>query len=520
MADVDGRFVADDLVEFLVDLHLGDRVERGGRLVEHDDRRVLVERAGQHQALHLAARKLDAVLVERAADVRFAAVRQRAAALQQAGPFQRALHAGAVCAARRLRHIVRKRGFVDRKILKHGGKMAVIVAAVVFSDVLAVQQHGALGRVIKAADQLDQRRLAGAVQADDRELFAGRYLEADVLQRVLFRAGVAERDVLQLNRVRLFGVGLERLAVLKAERLRRLQIGADAVDFQTEAVQLGKTRENAGYPSREAADRREVQQKFRGGEAVLQRQKQQVGVGSAAAQKGQRDVREVAQKVNALLAEQKVPEHAHRGGVNVAQPAPHAEDADILEHRVAAGFGIDIIHMLGKAGLLLAPVEAPFCGARRCEVAERRGRKDDQNQHGVEREEQDQIDQEAGGILKKLRQRPPDGFAGGRIAVCGHLALFAFLEQRLIVEVRVRGRERFAADLHADVRAQRDAAEAGVLVCIRPQAAQQKKPGGKCGDRAEQHGQRRRGFHLPEHGRREEKLRHADRDVQRGKQQA
>ena len=55
VADVDRGPVADDLVELLVDLHLGDRVERGGRLVEHDERRVLVERAGERDLLRLAA---------------------------------------------------------------------------------------------------------------------------------------------------------------------------------------------------------------------------------------------------------------------------------------------------------------------------------------------------------------------------------------------------------------------------------------------------------------------------------
>ena len=459
MRNVKGRAPGGHRAVVQVELVLGDRVERGGRLVEHDDRRVLVERAGQHQALRFAARKLHAVLVDRAADVRFAAVRQRAAALEQAGLFQRALHAGAVGAVRRLRHVVRKRGFVNRKVLKHGGEKAVVVAPVVPADVRAVQQHGAFGRVVEAADQLDQRRFAGAVQADDRELFAGRHLQADVVQRVLLRAGVAERDVLQLDRIRLCGVRLERLAVLKAERLGRFGIGADTVEIQTEAVQLGKAREDAGHPGREAADRREVQQEFGGGQAVLQRQEQQIGVGRAVAQERQRDVREVAQKIDALLAELKVAVHAQRGGVDVAQPALHAENADVLERRVVAGFFVDVVHALVECGLLLAPAVGPLCGTRRRQVAERRGRERDQNQHGVEREEQEQIEREAGEVLQKLRHRFPDGFAGRVVALQRRHALFVLLEQRLDVEVRVRGRERFSGYLHTEVQAQRNTAK-------------------------------------------------------------
>ena len=49
----------------LLDVALGFRIERRGRLVEQDDRRVLDQRAGDRDALALAAGKLQAVLADR-----------------------------------------------------------------------------------------------------------------------------------------------------------------------------------------------------------------------------------------------------------------------------------------------------------------------------------------------------------------------------------------------------------------------------------------------------------------------
>ena len=51
-------------VDRFLDACLGLDVERAGRLVEHEDRRVLQDRAGDRDALALAARKLAAALAD------------------------------------------------------------------------------------------------------------------------------------------------------------------------------------------------------------------------------------------------------------------------------------------------------------------------------------------------------------------------------------------------------------------------------------------------------------------------
>ena len=62
VADVDGGFVAGDLVELGVDLCLGHGIEGGGGLGQDDEGRVLIQRPGDGDLLGLAAGDLDAVL--------------------------------------------------------------------------------------------------------------------------------------------------------------------------------------------------------------------------------------------------------------------------------------------------------------------------------------------------------------------------------------------------------------------------------------------------------------------------
>lgn len=68
VGDVDSRFTGGHLAELFVDFGLSDRVEGCGRLVEDDERGILVEGAGDGGALGLAAGKVDtgAVVVVKA----------------------------------------------------------------------------------------------------------------------------------------------------------------------------------------------------------------------------------------------------------------------------------------------------------------------------------------------------------------------------------------------------------------------------------------------------------------------
>ena len=65
------------------------------------------------------------------------------------------------------------------------------------AHVNAVNRHAALGHIVEARDQVEQRRFAAARGTDDGRCLAGSGREADVLERVLVGAGIAEADVME-----------------------------------------------------------------------------------------------------------------------------------------------------------------------------------------------------------------------------------------------------------------------------------------------------------------------------------
>ena len=64
VGDGDHRLAAHQQLQLALDRRLDLAVERRGRLVEHQDRRVLQQHAGDGDALALAARELDAALAD------------------------------------------------------------------------------------------------------------------------------------------------------------------------------------------------------------------------------------------------------------------------------------------------------------------------------------------------------------------------------------------------------------------------------------------------------------------------
>ena len=68
---------------------------------------------------------------------------------------------------------------------------------VVVAQVVSVEQDAAFVRVVETRQQLDQRRLAGAVLADQRQHFAGVQREVQVAHRPALGARIAKADVLE-----------------------------------------------------------------------------------------------------------------------------------------------------------------------------------------------------------------------------------------------------------------------------------------------------------------------------------
>ena len=152
------------------------RIERRGRLVEHEDRRVLQHDAGDGDALALAARELDAALADMGVVARAAAlVLQSRDELVRLAAVRRLdqLRLAGVGAAEQ--DIVADRAVQQRRVLgDHADLRRAAISCVTVGDVLAVDQDAAALDVVEAQQQVDEGRLAGAGAADEADLLARR----------------------------------------------------------------------------------------------------------------------------------------------------------------------------------------------------------------------------------------------------------------------------------------------------------------------------------------------------------
>ena len=83
----------------------------------------------------------------------------------------------------------------QERILQHDAELAAVVHEVDLAQVVAVHAHGALARVVEAADEPRERRLAAARHAHERDAAARRDVEVDAVQHRV--AAVGERDALE-----------------------------------------------------------------------------------------------------------------------------------------------------------------------------------------------------------------------------------------------------------------------------------------------------------------------------------
>ena len=137
MADVDGGLVARNLVKLGVDLRLGNRVERGCRLVEDDERRIFVERTGDGDLLRLAAGNLHTLVGKVLVELGVQPLGQPLQPLAKASVNQRLLHPLAVIVGR-ARHVLAQRLGEQLEVLEHHREDVHVLAVVVFADVDAV----------------------------------------------------------------------------------------------------------------------------------------------------------------------------------------------------------------------------------------------------------------------------------------------------------------------------------------------------------------------------------------------
>ena len=203
MGDHDGRPPGHQFGQRLLNLALAFGVEGAGCLVQQQDRRILQHGPGDGNALTLAARQLDPAR----ADLSVVALgKSQDEVVCPSVPGRSLDLLGAL--VRLTVGDVRPDAVVEQHdVLAHQGDLAADAGQVHVAQGLSVDRHAAGGRVVEARDQVQDRGLARAGGANQRDRLAGRCLQANGLQgtaatgtsnvTLIPTAGIAEIDVFQ-----------------------------------------------------------------------------------------------------------------------------------------------------------------------------------------------------------------------------------------------------------------------------------------------------------------------------------
>ena len=83
------------------------------------------------------------------------------------------------------------------EILKNSGKTLSVFLYGIIADILAAKRNVSVRRVIQTEHELDKRAFSRAVVSDEGDLFLFTASNIDILQRIPFRALIAEADVFE-----------------------------------------------------------------------------------------------------------------------------------------------------------------------------------------------------------------------------------------------------------------------------------------------------------------------------------
>ena len=162
----------------LVDLLLDLDVDRAGGVVEHQDRRVDQQRAGDRDPLALAARQRVAAL----ADDGVVALRQRVDELVGAGGASRRPDLLERRVGAPVGDVVADRGREQERLVEHDADLGAQAVEREVAHVVAVDLDRAAGDVVEARQQPRDRRLAAGRAADHRDRLAGAQVQREVVE--------------------------------------------------------------------------------------------------------------------------------------------------------------------------------------------------------------------------------------------------------------------------------------------------------------------------------------------------
>ena len=213
MREDEGGAAHHQAIERVLDHRFVFGIDRGQRLVEHQNRRVAKERPGDGDALALPAGELDAALAHH----RPVALRQLADERVRVGRPRGGLEFGLRGVVFAEPQIVLDGAVEEVRVLIHDGEYRMQGLERHRGNVDAVDTDAALGRIVESEEQSHDARLAGSAGANDADSFAGRNVELKMIVHVLFRRRIRERDVVELN-IRLDRTA--RRAVIGDKRVR------------------------------------------------------------------------------------------------------------------------------------------------------------------------------------------------------------------------------------------------------------------------------------------------------------
>ena len=179
MGDHDRGPAGDEPAQALLDQALGVNVDVRGRLVEDEDARVRHQRAGERHQLALPGRQLHAAL----ADLSVVTVLERGD--ERVRP-DRARGGTDLLVGRRPppeRDVLADRAAEQEPLLRDDPHLRAQRIGGHRTQVVAVDEHRARGRVVEARHQLCERRLAGARLAHERDGLTGRDHQVEVAER-------------------------------------------------------------------------------------------------------------------------------------------------------------------------------------------------------------------------------------------------------------------------------------------------------------------------------------------------
>ena len=240
MRDGDDGLALDEAPERVLDRGLGLAVERRGRLVEHEDRRVLEDDARERHALALPARELHPPLADMgiiaAPPLGIGEIEDEAVGVRGMRGGEH-LGLGRIGAA--IEEVVAHRAVQERRLLLDHADAGAQAGLLDRADVLPVDEDAAALGLVKAQEQLHERRFPRPRAAHDADLLAGADRQVDAMEPPAPAAAIAVAEPAQLDRA---AHPVDRAGARRIGERDRLGDGLEPLGDDTERAEEPRQR--------------------------------------------------------------------------------------------------------------------------------------------------------------------------------------------------------------------------------------------------------------------------------------